>query len=261
MVLKGKEGVGSPPYSNGPYNWNQDLTLEGRFTRNPYRYYLEEHFSRLPQLNATIDQVYTTEAARAANQHFEILGTNASDDDVTFASTIGGIQLQTDGADNDQVIVLPHLDTNGTAWTGILWGTENQVIWEATIRTDAITAVTIWAGLKLTNTSVIATDDDQVFFRYAAATDTNWKAIYSIGDTDTNVDTGIAVAANTNYYFRIEIDSERKAHFFINDTEVVKSTALTNDVDFIPYVGVHANTNAAKTLILVSEKISRIIFE
>ena len=31
--------------------------------------------------------------------------------------------------DNDQVIVLPHLDSSQTAWTNILWGTENQTHW------------------------------------------------------------------------------------------------------------------------------------
>jgi len=251
--LRSKRGQAAPPYTSGPYEWDQDLTMNGRFTENPNRFVLVERFNRLPQLNASVGV--------AANLDFEILGTNASDDDVTFAATIGGVQLQTDGADNDQVIVLPHLDTSQSAWTGVKWGTENQVVWECVIRTSAITACTIWAGLKLTNTSVIATDDDQAFFRYAAASDTNWQCEYSIGGTDTEADSGVAVAANTNVYFRIEIDSDRKAHFFINDNEVAVSTALTDDVDLIPYVGIHANAAAAKTLNLVSEKISRIIFE
>jgi len=251
--LLSRLGVSSPSYSSGPYYWDQDLTHYGRYSENPNRKTLVERFNRLPQLNASV--------AVSTNLDFEILGTNASNDDVTFAATVGGIQLQTDGADNDQVIVLPHLDTSQSAWTGIKWGTENQTVWEAVIRTDAITACTIWAGLKLTNTSVVATDDDQAFFRYAAASDTNWQCVYSIGGTDVSADSGVAVAANTNVYFRIEIDSDRKANFYINDVKVAQSTALTNDVDLIPYVGIHANAAAAKTLNLVSEKISRIIFE
>jgi len=243
----------APPYRNGPYTNDQGLTQTGRWTENPNRFFLLENFNHLPQLNGSVSIVY--------NRNFEILGTNASDDDVTFATTVGGVQLQTDGADNDQVIVLPHLDTSQTAWAGVLWGTENQVIWEAVIRTAAIATETIWAGLKLTDTSVIATDDDQVMFRGATATDTNWQLIYSIGGTDVAVDSGVAIAANTNYHFRIEIDSDRKAHFWINDQEVATSTALTNDVDLIPYIGLQANSGAAKTMNIVWEKISRIIFE
>ena len=258
-----KKGGASPPFRNGPYDMDQGITMDGgRFTKDIQRYMLTEWFEQIPQLNATIDQVYTTEAARIVNKNFEVLGTNASDDDVTFASTVGGIQIQTDGADNDQVIVLPHLDTNQTAWTGVLWGTENQVVWEAIIRTGAsVSDIIIWAGLKLTNTSTVATDADQAFFRFDAGV-ANWEATYSIGGTDTEQDTGVAVSASTNYYLRIEVDSDRKAHFFINDDEVHVSSALTNDVDLIPYIGVQANgAAAAKTLNIVRQSISRIIFE
>lgn len=217
---------------------------------NPERYELIEYFNQLPQVNGDI--------AVTTNLDFEVLGTGGSSDDVTFGTTVGGILLTTDSSASQEVIILPHLDSNQTAWTGIPWGTENQVIWEAVIRTGAsVAAIVIWAGLKLTNTATVATDDDQAFFRFDAAV-ANWEATYSIGGTDTEVDTGVVVAANTNYYFRIEIDSSRVAHFFINDKEVAQSTALTNDVDLIPYVGVQGN---AKTLYLVKEKISRIIFE
>lgn len=259
--LRSIKGPSSPPYTNGPYEWDQAVVMQKPVVDSYKRYTLEENFSLLPRLNGTVDQVYTVEEARAANKHFELLGTNAADANVTFASTVGGASLVTAGANNDQMIVLPHLDTKTTAWSGVNWGTENQVIWEAVIRTSAITLCTIWAGLKLTNTSVIATDDDQVMFRYAAASDTYWNMIDSIGGTDTATVSDVEVAANTNYYFRIEIDSERKAHFFINNKEKYVSGALTNDVDLIPYVGIHANTGAAKTLNLVKEKISRIVFE
>ncbi len=254
----------SPPYGN-----NDALVMSNALRHNGLvdlsanfdRYELVAQYDRLPQLNATIDQVYTVEAARAASQDFEILGTNASDDDVTFSATVAGVQLQTDGADNDQVIVLPHLDTSATAWTGIKWGTENQTEWECIIRTDAsVAALTIWAGLKLTNTSVVATDDDQVFFRFDAAV-ANWEATTSIGGTDTETDSGVAVAANTVYKLRITINSSRIAKFYINNVLVHTTAALTNDVDLIPYVGVHANTGAAKTIHLVKQRISRIAFE
>ena len=131
----------------------KNLTVTNGFVRNPNRYYLEEFFERTPGLNADIQN--TSEAVRMiVNTNFEVLGTNASSDDVSFSSTEGGIELQTDGADNDQVIILPHLDTSQTAWTGIKWGTKNQVEWECAIRTgisnDSIANTSFWAGLKLT---------------------------------------------------------------------------------------------------------------
>lgn len=248
---------------NRDWVFKQDAEVRGHFIRSDGRYVLEEYFSQLPQLNATIDQVHTVELARQANKHFEILGTNASDDDVTFSSTFAGLQLQTDGGDNDQVIVLPHLDSGATAWTGVKWGTENQVVWECALRTDSsVAAILLWAGLKLTNTPTIATDDDQVFFRFSTDdSNSNWRCISSVAGTDTNTDSGVAVAASTTYKLRIVIDSARKAEFWIDNVLVHKTGALTNDVDLIPYVGVQALGGAVKTLHLGYEKISRILFE
>jgi hypothetical protein len=252
----------SPPFTNGPYEMDQILVLNKPAVDSYERYVLVENFERLPQANASIDAVYTTEAARNCNTSFELLGTNAADNLVTFGTTVGGLLLTTATATNDSLIVLPHLDSSYTAWSNILWGTENQVIWEAVIRTGAsITDVTIWAGLKLTNTPVVATDANQVFFRYDGVV-ANWECTYSIAGTDSEVDSGVAVAVNTNYYFRIEIDSSRKAHFFINNKEVHITTALTNDIDLIPYLGVMTTaTSGAKTMYIVKEKISRIIYE
>ena len=255
----------APPYRLGPYKWDQDMEHSGRFDPSGEfdRYTLTENFAKLPQLNATIDGVYTGEVVRNCNTDFEILGTSASDLDVTFSTTVAGIQLQTDGGSADQVIVLPHLDSLYSAWTGVLWGTENQTEWECILRTDAsIADVTIWAGLKLTNVSVVATDADQVFFRFDGGV-ANWEAVTSIGGTDTETDTGAAniVAINTTYKLKVKIDSARVATFFINNTLVHTTAALTDNIDFIPYVGVQDTTAAAKTIVLSKEKISRIIFE
>jgi hypothetical protein len=224
------------------------------FLINSNRYGLFELFQKLPVLNTNV--AYTT------NTDFEVLGTNATATQVTRSSTIGALQLATAGTTNDSTIILPHLDTDLSAWTGVKWGTENQVCFEAVIRTATITAVTIWAGLKLTNTPVIATDNDQAMFRFSTAdSNTTFRAVYSVGGTDTNVDTGVTVVANTNYKLAIELDSNRRAHFIINDKEYAVSSALTNDVDLIPYIGVLQEGATAKNLNIVYEKISRVIFE
>ena len=255
-------GIASPPYTNGPYTFSEDITFNGNTSIMPERYYLMEYFSQTPGLNG--DLADATEATRVPrNKHFEILGTNASSDDVTFDATNAGILLTTDGGDNDQIIILPHLDTAQTAWSNIKWGTENQVIWECALKTGAsVATVLIWAGLKLTNDPTIATDADQVFFRYSTDdSNTTWQVISSIGNVDTTTDSGITVAVNTQMYFKIEIDSARSASCYINGNLIYKTAALTNDVDFIPYIGLQSLSAAADTLIVNYEKISRILFE
>jgi len=252
--LRSPEAVASPPYSSGPYEWSEGINLNKPFVEGADRYVLEENFEQRPGLNASVGITF--------NPNFEILGTNVAEANVTWGALVGGIEMETAGADNDQVIILPHLDTLQTAWTSVPWGTENQVIWECVIKTSAITAVLIWAGLKLTNTPTVATDDDQVYFRFSTDdSDTNWEIVSSIGGVDTTADSGVAVAASTIYYFRIEIDAERKAHFYINNKNVYNTTALTNDVDLIPYVGVQALAAAAKFLYLSKQKISRYVYE
>jgi hypothetical protein len=233
------------------------------------RYYLEEYFSQRTALNAVLALDENSNAAahlafNVANKHFETLGTNATTALVTFNTTNSGILLTTAGASADQIIIAPHLDTDQTAWTGVKWGSENQTEWTCSLKTGAaITTLQLWAGLKLTNTGIIATDADQVFFRYNTTDDTTafWTVISSIANTDTTTVTPVAVAANTQYKFKIVIGVDRKAKCYINDVLVYTTAALTNDKDFIPYVGVQALDTAAVTAILNYEKINRILFE
>ena len=193
---------------------------------------------------------------------FELLGTSASGDDCTYSAE-GGILFTTDGADGDEVILLPHLNADLSPWTGTTWGTDQETEWECTIETGlaAVLANSIhWAGLKLTNTEVIATDNDQVYFRHedVAGVSGNWVAVYSIGGTDVSVNTGIAIAASTIYHLAIKIDASRIARFYINDALVATSTALTDATDFIPYIGIAADGAAeAKTLVVYGQAISR----
>jgi hypothetical protein len=96
-----------------------------------------------------------------ANKNFEVLGTNMTTALATAATT-GGLTLTTAGADADQAIVTPHLDTKQTQWTSTVWGSSTSSTFETVIVTGASVAKTIlWAGFKLTNTHTVATDDDQ----------------------------------------------------------------------------------------------------
>ena len=244
------------------------------------RFYLEEWFLQRPGLNANIDQVSTVEVQRALNRNWEALGTNMTTALCTFATTSAGILATTAGADQDQAIITPHLDTAATAWAGCLWGTENEVHWETSIMLPAIDNQNVWAGLKLTNAPELATDDDQAYFNFLTDADNSGQSfddftklhfIYSVGGTDYISVLPITVAANTPYHLKMEIDSDRKITIFVNciqynvtstsgstggtavtavqpGTAATKSTALTDDVDLIPYNGIEANAGAAEAL-------------
>ena len=256
------------------------------------RFYLEEWFLQRPGLNANIDQVSTVEVQRALNRNWEALGTNMTTALCTFAGTSGGVKATTAGADQDQAIITPHLDTAATAWAGCQWGTENEVHFETSIMLPAIDNQKVWAGLKLTNDQLVATDANQVFFKYQtdatnseAFTDfAKWHFVHSIGNTDYISRLPITVAADTQYHFKIKIDSSRKATIFVNGiqynvtgtsgstggtavtsvqpgTAATKTDALPNDVDLIPYIGIEAGAAAAEAVNVHYQSISRHVFE
>jgi hypothetical protein len=215
-----------------------------------------------PGLNADI--LNATESTRMiTDPDFEVTpnGTNASSDDVTYYAE-GGIDVETDGTDGDSVSIIPHLDANQSAWTQVTWGTDKEVRWDCTITTGpAITTCIIWAGLKLTDTPVTATDADQVFFRYEDDVNSGkWQAVSSIGDSDDAHDTGVTVAINTKYHFTIIIAADRTARFFINGVLEETSAALTDAVDLIPYIGIEEDgAGSAMTLYIHNQAISRTI--
>ena len=274
-----------------------DRTVHDLGIKDTRRYYLEEYFNHLPGING--DLASTTEATNTpVNRSFEILGTNHTSALATYSSTVAGMTITTAGADQDRMIVAPHLDTKQGAWANTKWGTENQVHWECGIRTSsAIDNQKIWAGLKLTNDQLPQTDANQAYF-YFATDATNGQAlstytplyfIYSVAGTDYLTNTGITVAASTNYHLKIKIDGDRKMEIFVNgvqygvtqtaattfdgstsvtgttqadiDDKTQKSVAMTDDIDLIPYIGIEAGDGAAAALDVQFEAMSRLIFE
>jgi hypothetical protein len=229
---------------------------------------------------------FAVSANTGANENFEVLGTNMTSALATRNATAAGITLTTATADQDQAILAPNLDA-ATAWGSTKWGTENQTVWECSINTNAIDNQKLWAGLKLTNDQLIATDADQAFFKFQTD-DTNSEAftdytllhfVYSVGGTDYISALPITVAANTIYHLKIEIDSSRQAAIFVNGiqynvtstsgstggtavtTGTTRSLALTNDIDLIPYIGIEAGAAAAEAVDVHYECISRTLFE
>lgn len=266
---------------------DSDRTL-GTTAKDARRVYLDEWFLQRPGLNANIDQVSTVEVQRALNRNWEALGTNMTTALCTFAGTSGGVKATTAGADQDQAIITPHLDTAATAWAGCLWGTENEVHWETSIQLPAIDNQNVWAGLKLTNVPELATDADQAYFNFLTDADNSGQSftdftklhfIYSVNGTDYISQLPITVAADTVYHLKMEIDSDRKIAIFVNGiqynvtstsgstggtavtTGTTKSSALKNDVDLIPYNGIEANAGAAEALITHYICMSRNVYE
>lgn len=267
----------------------KNLIVSNGFLRNPDRYYLEEFFERRPGLNANIQNA--TESTRMiANNNFEILGTNSSDDDVIFSTTEAGIQLQTDASDKSELIILPHLDTNQTAWTGILWGTDNQLEWQCAIRTGpSIANMSFFSGFKQSISGdykgLYTTDNNQAYFLYSSDINNgvlknygNLYFIYSVNGTDYITDLGIAVSVSTIYKLRIVIDNNRQIAVFVNGvqyglitsnssggTTQSNSTTLSNALktgeSLIPYVGVETHEGVAKQITLCYEKISRVLYQ
>ncbi|MBC8408994.1 MAG: hypothetical protein H8E12_09775 [Rhodobacteraceae bacterium] len=270
----------------------------GTPAKDARRFYLEENFYQRPGLNAiniidpNADDATALAVTQAANRNFETLGTNYTTALTTFAATSAGILMTTATADQDQGILLPHLDTNQSVWSGTKWGTENQVQWECSIQAAQTDNEKIWAGLKLTNDQLIATDDNQIFFKYATdatngeslTSTTNWHVVHSIGGTDYISRLPIAFAADTPYHLKIVIDSDRKATVFVNGIQynltstsgstggtavtavqpgkaVIKSAALTNDVNLIPYIGIENGDAAAAVLNVHYTAISRHVYE
>ncbi len=101
----------------------------------------------------------------------------------------------------------------------------------------------IWAGLKLTNDPVVATDNDQCFFKYDASISPFWYLITSRGGTDISTPLQVKVEMGVSYLLEIEVQSDRTVVARINGKEQSIGTsqaALTAGVDLIPYVGVKA---------------------
>ena len=215
-----------------------------RGARSTNRYYLEEYFNQMPALNAVVTQPLTDADATAAandaiivargiaNRSFEVSGTNMTTALVDFAPE-GGITLKTAGADADQAILTPHLDTDQSAWATTAWNTAQSLEWECKIYTSAaIDNQKIWAGLKLTTDQVIATDDDQAYFKFQtdataseAFTDfTLLHFVYSVGGTDFISALPITVEASTAYHLKISFDSDRKASIFVNGVQYNATT-------------------------------------
>ena len=149
----------------------------------------------------------------------------------------------------------------------------------------------------MTSDQLPETDANQAYFYFATdetvgqvlSTYTPLYFIYSIAGADYLTNTGITVAASTNYHLKIKFDSDRKMSIFVNgrpygiadtatttfdgttsvtgttqatiDNNTQKSAAMTDDIDLIPCVGLENGDAAAAALDVNYMAMSRLLYE
>lgn len=217
---------------------------------------LEENFQQRPALNAIFAPALTgNDAADAAeivalniaNRNWEVLGTNMTTALATFAAG-GGITLTTAGADADQAILTPHLDTNQTAWASASWSTNKEMLFSVVFETAAnITNLKLWTGFKLTNTPVTVTDNDQLFLRYEDDVSSGAFVFnHSYSGTDVENVSSIAPAVSQRFHYICLIDRNRIPYHYLNNELIYTGlVAMTASVTLIPYFGIMADGAAA----------------
>lgn len=234
----------------------RDLYAE-RINMGDRRVFREQFFQR-PALKAVLD-TFTSSVAAAemvaamvANRNWSVIGTNMTTALCTFETEAGGIKLTTAGADADQAILLPQLSTGQTAFTSLLWPSESEVHFHALVtpRSATIASSKMWMGLKLTNTPTVATDDDQAYFLYDAATGAYWGWQTSAAGTDATLVNCSTLGAprgaanptkDVTQLLSIIIDENRNVTPYIDAIPVAAPVQLADAINFIPYIGVMAS--------------------
>ena len=223
----------------------------------------------------------STVVSTNSNSDFELQGENHAVGTIGFNTARSGINIQTGALSSDQMLIVPHQDTNQTAWKGVTWNIGDELVWECAIRTGSnIENMVFWTGLKLTKTPTVVTDRNQAYFLYATddtkgslTTNANLHFVYSISDADYITDLGIVVAVETLYKLKIVVDSDRKVSVYVNgkvyglshsstagggteSNSGQKSWALL-DVALVPFIGVEALSAAARDIDVYYQKVSR----
>jgi len=186
--------------------------------------------------------------SRFADRGVMLEGTNAVSSNATN-SALGGWTLTTTAAASDQMIISPR---TSSPFITLQFNTSRRPRIEAVIKTGAaITNTTIWWGFKLTNTPVVATDDDQAFFRYADGTASGvWQCINSTGGTDQTQNTTVTVAVSTVYQLVVEVGADLKPRYYIGTNGgplslVATGAALTSALTTLKlFCGIQTSTGA-----------------
>lgn len=200
---------------------------------------------------------FEADAASVANLDWELAGTNATNGSAVFADG-GGVTLTTGATTGDQCILQRHADTNISGLADTQFNTNDKPVFAQRVKFGgSVSDVVFWAGFKLTNTPVVATDADQAFFRFEDSVNgAKLQAVWSIGGTDYTADLKkpYLLAAGDEVNLAIYVGDDRVARFYVDgQLEAMSSAqgaagALTADVDLVPFVGIQTKADAAKSL-------------
>lgn len=127
--------------------------------------------------------------------------------------------------------------TSGTCAGGIengfSWVTGNNILYQARVAIGSLVTQRVRIGITDSTTAQAFVNGDTLASHYAAfrfstaASDANWQCQTANGSSNTTVDSGVPVVANTLYYFQIQFnDSVPNIIFSIN--KVVVATISTN---------------------------------
>lgn len=185
----------------------------------------------------------------------------------TFSAR-GGILMLTrsaSAADNDRAGLYP---LAGSTWGRNLNVADNKTFrLETVVQAGAdITETAIAFGFKLTDpavdggtgSAIWGTDANQALFLFEtdaitlsptteniAAGMTTWYTLASVAGVDDATNTGVTVAASTNYLLAVEIGTDRIPRFFINNIQVaVGTTALPTNADLHPFFTIASRASA-----------------
>jgi hypothetical protein len=220
------------------------------------------------------------------NPIYTLTGTGTPNVSYDTSNGYGGMLLTTSATNLHQAIVHPNSSSGHNALNSGVFKTGSRLEFQTSVIFPVVPGTldySFLAGLKLTDTPLVATDDNQAMFIFGNSTalvgastlasTTNFLFAYSIGGTDYITDLGLPVVANREYHLKFSMDKNRKIKVFINGIQFGltstsgsmgttatntydESTALTTNISLYPVVGIQT-TGAAESVVVNYIKVSR----
>lgn len=177
-------------------------------------------------------------------------------------STFSGVAGNT-GFSGANIVLLPH-SVAGQSIVGFSGysDTAKELKFVCNFKTGTSVATEIiWCGLQPFNsTPVVATNDDQIFYRYEAGVNNGcWQVIISRAGVDTTYSTSVAVTASTWYSLEFCLDAGRYVFASINDQVVAPSpmAPVTASVNMIPVLGVQDQFGTPRNVVVSKMYVGR----
>lgn len=217
------------------------------------------------------------------NNYFTLQGTGFPT--IEYDSNYSGVKLTTDATTtSSQAVLFSDSSAHNNPVSNGGLKTNTLVEFETSITLPSVAAdFSLIAGLKLTNTPLITTDNNQAMFIFGQdeplvggsadlASNTTLHFVYSVAGSDYITNLGLTLVADREYHLKIKINKQRKICIYVNGIQYgVTSTAyssgnygnvatnsydesiaLSDSISLYPVVGVQnadANTNARSAFV------------